>query len=64
MTSQAKRNAIKRGLASKGWTQADAAKTLGVTFEHLNRVLNGHRESGRLLKDLETLPAREVAAAQ
>jgi len=61
MTSQAKRNAIKRRLTSKGWTQSEAAKTLGVTFEHLNRVLNGHRESGSLLKKLEDMPVREEA---
>jgi hypothetical protein len=29
-------------------TQTNAAKILGVTREHLNRVLNGHRPSRRL----------------
>lgn len=60
MTSQTKRNAIKHGLSARGWTQAEAAKELGVTFEHLNRVLNGHRISARLLTQAEALPAREV----
>jgi len=30
--------------------QGRAAKILGVTREHLNRVLNGKRESRRLIK--------------
>ena len=30
-------------------TQTAAAKALGVTREHLNRVLRGHRHSRRLL---------------
>lgn len=63
MTSQAKRSQIKRRLAVKGWTQQEAAKDLQVTFEHLNRVLNGHRVSKSLLAKIEDLPAREVAAA-
>jgi len=63
MTSQAKRNAIKRRLKAKGWTQAEAAKTTEVTFEHLNRVLNGHRHSASLLAKIEALPALEVAEA-
>lgn len=63
MTSQAQRKAIKKSLAAKGWTQAEAAKETGVTFEHLNRVLNGHRDSESLLSKIELLPAREVATA-
>lgn len=31
-------------------TQIQAAKILGVTREHLNRVLKGHRESRRLTR--------------
>lgn len=53
---------IKRRLGIKGWPQRDAAKEIGVTFEHLNRVLNGHRESSRLLDKLEALPNRKEAA--
>ncbi len=29
--------------------QTEAARRLGVTREHLNRVLRGHRESRRLM---------------
>lgn len=64
MTSQTRRAKIKRGLAAKGLTQQEAAKALGVSFEHLNRVINGHRVSARLLNQIEALPAREVASAQ
>lgn len=32
------------------WSQKAAAQYLGVTREHLNRVLRGHRKSKRLLK--------------
>lgn len=63
MTSQAKRSQIKRRLAAKGWTQQEAAKDLQVSFEHLNRVLNGHRESRSLLAKIDELPTKEVAAA-
>jgi len=63
MTSQAKRAKVKRALKAKGWTQSEAAKEAAVTFEHLNRVLNGHRESASLIAKLEALPAREVASA-
>lgn len=64
MTSQAKRAKVKRLLKARGWTQSEAAKATGVTFEHLNRVLNGHRQSARLIAQLEALPALEVASAQ
>jgi len=62
MTSQ-RRAAAKKRLKKKGWSHRAAAAELGVTFEHLNRVLNGHRESARLIAAIEALPAREVAAA-
>jgi transcriptional regulator with XRE-family HTH domain len=63
MTSQ-RLAAIKRRLKKKGWSNRAAAQMLGVTFEHLNRVLNGHRESARLISSIEALPAREVASAR
>jgi plasmid maintenance system antidote protein VapI len=31
-------------------TQTEAAEELGVSREHLNRVLNGHRQSRRLTR--------------
>jgi transcriptional regulator with XRE-family HTH domain len=49
---QAARNALRR----KGWTQAEAAKVLGVTPIHLNYVLNARRESRRILMAIEILP--------
>lgn len=61
MTSQ-RRDKIKAGLRKRGISQRKAAETLGVTFEHLNRVLNGHRESARLLKDVAELSSKKEAA--
>jgi transcriptional regulator with XRE-family HTH domain len=61
MTSQ-RIQKLKKALARKGWSQRSAAKEIGRTFEHVNRVLQGHRVSDALLSDLEALPAREVAA--
>ena len=50
---QAARNALR----AKGWTQAAAAKVLGVTPIHLCYVLNGRRESRRVLTAIQALPA-------
>lgn len=41
--------------------QTQAASLLGVTREHLNRVLNGHRESRRLLAAWEKLQGEKGA---
>ena len=46
------------GGAKKPISQRRAARILGVTQEHLNRVLRGHRQSKRLealYRDLMTL---------
>jgi transcriptional regulator with XRE-family HTH domain len=48
----------KQSLKRKGWSHRTAARELGVSFEHLNRVLNGHRESRRLLTQITKLPHR------
>lgn len=45
-------------------TQTEAAKILGVTREHLNRVLRGHRASRRLLGRYTTLCARKSPARE
>ena len=50
---QAARNALR----SKGWTQAAAAQVLGITPIHLCYVLNGRRESRRVLTAIAHLPA-------
>jgi hypothetical protein len=49
---QAARNALR----AKGWTQAAAAQVLGVTPIHLCYVLNGRRESRRVLTAIQHLP--------
>lgn len=59
MTSQPP---AKAALERKGWSQRAAARHLGVTFEHLNRVLNGHRESASLLRRVDALPDRKEVA--
>jgi len=62
MTSH-KRDTLKRNLKRRGWTHQAAATELGVTYEHLNRVLNGHRESASLLAAVANLPKRQEVAA-
>lgn len=49
---QAARNTLRR----RGWTQAAVAQRLGVSAIHLNYVLNGRRESRRILHAIEQLP--------
>ncbi len=61
MTRQ-RHEAAKEKLKSKGWSHRTAARELGVSFEHLNRVLNGHRESRRLLAQVAKLPKRPTTA--
>lgn len=52
----------KRLLKKKGWSYRKAAPVLGVHFTHLDRVLQGARESRALLQRIEELPAREEIA--
>lgn len=49
---QAARNSLRR----KGWSQKAAATRLGVTREHLTYVLNGRRQSRRILAAIAALP--------
>lgn len=49
---QAARNHLRR----HGWTQADAARELGVSTVHLCYVLTDRRISHRLLRDIHALP--------
>jgi len=42
-------------------SQRDAAREIGVTPWHLNRVLRGHRASRRILAAIQTLTQKEVA---
>lgn len=46
---------LKASMVEAGLTQRYAAQRLGVTFEHLNRVLNGRRHSRRLLSQVISL---------
>jgi ribosome-binding protein aMBF1 (putative translation factor) len=49
---QSARNALRR----KGWSQADLAKRLGISPIHLCYVLNGRRESRRIINEIQHLP--------
>ena len=46
------RNQLRR----KGWSQEAAAEQLGVTRVHLTFVLNGRRQSRRILSAIQELP--------
>ena len=52
------RQRAKDKLKTLGWSYRTVAPMLGVRFEHLSHVLNGHRESARLLRKIEALDAR------
>lgn len=56
-----KRESIKRQFKAGGWSYRRAAPVLGVTYQHLSEVLNGRRESQRLLRAVAALPATEAA---
>ncbi len=56
------RQYVKARLKAAGISQRQAAPRLGVRFEHLNRVLNGHRESKRLLAAAGQLAKRQGGA--
>lgn len=43
------RHKAKKTLKRGGWTYRKAAPVLGVSYQHLSDVLNGHRYSRRLL---------------
>jgi predicted transcriptional regulator len=49
------RNAAKAKLKNMGLSYRKAAPLLGVTYPHLSYVLNGHRDSKRLLKAIAEL---------
>ncbi len=53
------RNQAKSTIKKRGWSQRKAAKYLGKNFTHLNLVLNGRRESYRLLSEIAALPDYE-----
>ncbi len=66
-TSKSKRvvlTSLKNELRLAGLTHRETADRLGKSFEHVNLVLNGHRISARLVEEIKTLIAKEVASAQ
>ena len=46
----------KEELKRLGWSQRKAAQRLRVHFVHLSKVLNGHRESRRLVNAIFDMP--------
>lgn len=56
MKKKASNKAAKRTLKARGWTYRRAAPLLGVTYQHLCLVLNGQRESARLLRRISAIP--------
>mgnify|MGYP003894401437 CR=1 FL=1 len=55
---QAARNDLRR----KGWSQAEAARELGVSSVHLCYVLTGRRNSKRILTAIHNLPENPIPA--
>ena len=55
------KNKVKTG---ERYTQTEAAKRLGVTRWHLNRVLRGHRESRSLTRRYHELQRGDDARAE
>ncbi|WP_035605096.1 hypothetical protein [Haloferula sp. BvORR071] len=51
--------AARRHFFAQGWSYRSAAPLLGVGYQHVSEVLNGRRESKRLLAAILALPARE-----
>jgi hypothetical protein len=52
------RERAKVTLKNRRWTYRSAAPELGVTYQHLSEVLNGRRQSKRLLCRVMGLPIR------
>lgn len=57
----AKKLQAKRHLQNLGISQRGVAPLLGIRFEHLNLVLNGHRDSRRLLQAIADLTPSEIS---
>ncbi|HMO51912.1 MAG TPA: hypothetical protein PKE26_11065 [Kiritimatiellia bacterium] len=47
---------VRQSLKKRGWSQRKAAKYLRKNFTHLNLVLNGRRQSARLLSEVAAIP--------
>ena len=60
----AKDSILKRRMAESGITQADAARTLNRTVQHVNYVVNGIRESQSLSARILALCNNRILSAQ
>jgi hypothetical protein len=58
-----KQQQAKKLLKAKGWSYRRAAPVLGVHYVHLALVLNGKRQSARLLTAIEEMRTREEGDA-
>lgn len=56
-----RRKRFRLALCYAGLTQAEAASELGVGAQHLSLVLNGRRESKRLLETIDAFAAEKLA---
>lgn len=56
-TREQAKSRLKRG----GWSYRSIAPLLGVSYQHLCEVLNGRRQSRRLLRAISGVKKREVA---
>ena len=52
----------KMRLKRKGWSYRSAAEVLGISYQHLSCVLNGQRDSRRVMLAIANLPERRRAA--
>lgn len=52
---------VREHMSREGITQTEAAKRIGVTRWHLNRVLRGHRDSQRIFRAILAMRGEEVA---
>jgi hypothetical protein len=56
MQEEIKLRDAKQHLKDAGLSYRTAAPKLGITYQHLNLVLNGHRQSRRVLQQIMSLP--------
>lgn len=55
-----KRKELRAALSLAGLTQKEWARKQGITPEHLSYVMNGHRESERLLQEVDAFIAKHL----
>ena len=56
------REQAKVTLKRKGWSYRTAAEVIGISYQHLSCVLNGQRESRRVLLAIARLPEKRRAS--